>query len=91
MKPAQIQRGTVPLGSSPLTLFLPSSFRFLFIILSGMRLSPLGTVATIGLLYQPQMIADGDCGATGGMKIGRGNRSTRRKPPQSHFHKPHTT
>jgi hypothetical protein len=30
-------------------------------------------------LYQPQMI-DGDCGATGGMKIGMGNRSTRRKP-----------
>jgi hypothetical protein len=26
------------------------------------------------------MIDDGDCGAVGGMKIGRGNRSTRRKP-----------
>jgi hypothetical protein len=26
------------------------------------------------------MIDEGDCGATGGMKIGRGNRSTRRKP-----------
>jgi hypothetical protein len=26
------------------------------------------------------MIDDGDCGATGGIKIGRGNRSTRRKP-----------
>jgi hypothetical protein len=26
------------------------------------------------------MIGDGDCGETGGMKIGRGNRSTRRKP-----------
>jgi hypothetical protein len=26
------------------------------------------------------MIDDGDCGAIGGMKIGRGNRSTRRKP-----------
>jgi hypothetical protein len=25
-------------------------------ILSGVRLSPLGTAATIGLLYQPQMI-----------------------------------
>jgi hypothetical protein len=30
-------------------------------------------------LYKPQMIDEGDCGATGGMKIGRGNRSTRRK------------
>jgi hypothetical protein len=33
-----------------------------------------------GLLYQPQMIGEGDCGASGGMKIGRGNRSTGRKP-----------
>jgi hypothetical protein len=49
----------------------------------------LGTVATTGLLYQPQMKGDGDCGEIGGMKIGMGNRSTRRKtapaplcPPQ---------
>jgi hypothetical protein len=61
----------------------------IIIIISGVRLSPLGTAATIGLLYQPQMIDDGDCGAVDGMKIGRGNRSTRRKlapaplcPPQ---------
>jgi hypothetical protein len=53
-----------------------------FIILSGVRLSPLGTTAITGLLYQPQMIDDGDCGATGGMKTGRGNRSTRRTPAQ---------
>jgi hypothetical protein len=39
-----------------------------------------GSAATTGLLYQPQMIDDGDCGAIGGMKIGRGNRRTRRKP-----------
>jgi hypothetical protein len=26
------------------------------------------------------MIGDGDCGTIGGMKIGRGNRCTRRKP-----------
>jgi hypothetical protein len=32
-----------------------------------------------GLLYHPRMIDD-DCGAVGGMRIGRGNRSTRRKP-----------
>jgi hypothetical protein len=43
------------------------------------RLSPLGTSATVGLLYQPQMIDD-DYEAVGGMRIGRGNRSTRRKP-----------
>jgi hypothetical protein len=51
-----------------------------FIIIRGVRLSPLGTVATTGLLYQPQMIDDGDCGAVGGMKIGKGNLSTRRIP-----------
>jgi hypothetical protein len=33
-----------------------------------------------GLLYQPRMIGYGDCGGIGGRKIGRGNRSTRRKP-----------
>jgi hypothetical protein len=36
------------------------------------RLSPLRTSATTGLLYQPQMIEDGDCGAIDRMKIGRG-------------------
>jgi hypothetical protein len=41
----------------------------------------LGTVATTGLLYQPWMVGGGgDCGVIGGMKIGGGNRSTRRKP-----------
>jgi hypothetical protein len=33
-----------------------------------------------GLLYQPRMIDDDDCGAIRGMRIGRGNRCTRRKP-----------
>jgi hypothetical protein len=32
----------------------------------------LGTAATTGLLYQPRMIGDGDCGDIGGMKICRG-------------------
>jgi hypothetical protein len=52
--------------------------RLFVVIISWVRLSPLGTAATVGLLYQPQMIDD-DSGAIGGMKIGRGNRSTRRK------------
>jgi hypothetical protein len=30
--------------------------RFVFIIISGVGLSPLGTVATSGLLYKPQMM-----------------------------------
>jgi hypothetical protein len=37
------------------------------------RLNPLGTVVITDLLYQPQMIDDGDRGAISGMKIGRGN------------------
>jgi hypothetical protein len=42
-----------------------------------------------GLLYQPCMIHDCECGAVGGVRVGRGNRSTARKsapvplcPPQ---------
>jgi hypothetical protein len=52
----------------------------IIIILSGVRLSPLGTAATTGLLYQPQVIDDDDCVAICGMQIGRRNRGTRRKP-----------
>jgi hypothetical protein len=52
----------------------------IIIIISGVGLSPLGTAATSGLLYKPQMMDEGDCGAIGGMKMARGNRSTRRKP-----------
>jgi hypothetical protein len=37
------------------------------------------TEATTGLLYQPRMMMDDECGVIGGM-LGRGNRSTRRKP-----------
>jgi hypothetical protein len=46
---------------------------FIIIVVSGVRLSPLGTAATIGLLYQPQMIDDDNRGEIGGMEIGRGN------------------
>jgi hypothetical protein len=40
-----------------------------------------------GLLNQPQMIDDDDddCGAIGGMRIGKGNLRTGRKLPQCHF------
>jgi hypothetical protein len=61
----------------------PRGFPIIIIIISGVRLSPLGTAATTDLLYQPQMIHDGDCGAVGGIKIGRGNRSFRRKPDRA--------
>jgi hypothetical protein len=33
-----------------------------------------------GLFHQPRMIYDDECGAVGGMIIGRGNRRTLRKP-----------
>jgi hypothetical protein len=52
----------------------------LFIIFSWVRLRPFGTEATTGLLYEPKMMDSGDCGAIGGIKIGRENRSTRREP-----------
>jgi hypothetical protein len=55
----------------------------------GVRLSPLGMSATIWPTVAAQMIDDDECGAVGGMRTGRGNRSTRRKlatlplfPPQ---------
>jgi hypothetical protein len=51
-------------------------FIIIIIIISGVGLSPQGTAATSGLLYKPQVIDEGDCGAIGGMKMGRGNRST---------------
>jgi hypothetical protein len=54
--------------------------QYYFITLSGARLSPLGTAVTTSLLYQPQMINDGDYGAIRGTKIGRGNQSTQSKP-----------
>jgi hypothetical protein len=59
--------------------FIYNNF-IIIIIISGVGLSPLGTAATSGILYKPQMMDEGDCGAIGGIKIGRGNRSTRRKP-----------
>jgi hypothetical protein len=55
-------------------------FTSFFFSFSGWGDSPLGTSATVGLLYQPRMIDDDDYGAVGGMRIGKGNRSTRRKP-----------
>jgi hypothetical protein len=43
--------------------------KFQFCYLCG---GTLGTGATTGLLYQPRMMGDGDCGEIGRMKIGRG-------------------
>jgi hypothetical protein len=56
--------------------------------LAGWDWSPLGTAATTGLLYQPQMIDDGDCGTVGGIKTGRGNRNTRRESTPAPLYPP---
>jgi hypothetical protein len=70
-------------------------FHFFFIILSGVKLTEfLGTAATTGLLHQPGMIGEGDCGEKlvewrlAGETLGLG-----KNLPQRHFvhHKSHTT
>jgi hypothetical protein len=53
----------------------------IFSLLEGWD-SPLDTAANTDLLYEPHMIRD--CGAIDGMKMGRGNWSTRRKLTQLH-------
>jgi hypothetical protein len=59
----------------------------------GVRLSHLVGRPLTGLLYQPRMVDD-ECVAVGGMRIGRGNQSTQRKPasvPLCPPQIPHTT
>jgi hypothetical protein len=50
-----------------------------FFIVSGVGLSPLYCGHFWPIVPAPDD-SEGDCGAIGGRKIGRGNRSTRRKP-----------
>jgi hypothetical protein len=62
-------------------------------LLSGERLSPLGTATTTGLLYPHHMINDGDCGSVGRMKIGSVKQVLGENRPQRRFvhHKSHIT
>jgi hypothetical protein len=52
-----------------------------------MRLSPLGTSATIWPTVAARVI-DYECGTVGGMRIGRGNRRTRTKADPAPFRLP---
>jgi hypothetical protein len=58
----------------------PKQHYYFLLFSVGWDLCPFRTAVTTVLLYQPQIIDYGNCGATGGIKTGRGNRSTRRKP-----------
>jgi hypothetical protein len=59
-----------------MTIF-SAMIRIIFFSL-GVRLSPLGTEATTGVLSQPRMIDD-ECGTVGEMRIDRLNRNNRGK------------
>jgi hypothetical protein len=71
-----IEKSNDLIGNRTCDLQACTHFNFFFNLFGG----TLGTEATTGLLYQPRMIGEGDCGEIGGMKVGRSNRSTRRKP-----------
>jgi hypothetical protein len=53
---------------------------FFLVPWGGVKLIPLGMSATIQFIVSARDIVDDECGAVDGMKLGRGNRSTRRKP-----------
>jgi hypothetical protein len=53
---------------------------YVYIFLMGWDWVHLVLRPLFGLLYQPQMIDDDDCRAVDGVRISRGDRSTRRKP-----------
>jgi hypothetical protein len=59
-------------------------YSIIFLLLVGWT-KPLGTAATSGLLYKPQMIDEDGCGAIGGMKIGRETEVLGENLPQRHF------
>jgi hypothetical protein len=75
---------------SPFLYFTSLSEDEYIVSLGGVRLSPLGTSATVGLSYQPRMIRE-DYGAVGGMRICRRTEVLGENLPHCHFvlHKSH--
>jgi hypothetical protein len=69
-----------------LLVLRPPIFFLVGIVGGGVHLGPLGTTAT----NRPIVQAPGECddGEIGGMMIGKGNRSTRRKPAPVPFYPP---
>jgi hypothetical protein len=71
------------------SIYLSSLFFLIQILGGGVQLAAIGTVVTNRPIVPT--LGDYDEGDFGRMMIGRGNRSTRRKPAQCHFvhHKSH--
>jgi hypothetical protein len=67
----------VLLGSFPRSFLLNEFLIVTFYSWGGVRLIPLGRLATLDLLHKHGIIDE--YGAVGGMRIDRGNRNTRRK------------
>jgi hypothetical protein len=66
---------------SPVVTVRTTCFNIVFLFSwGGVRLSPFGTSAKFGLLYRPWTLDVDECGAVSEIRIGRGNRNTRRKP-----------
>jgi hypothetical protein len=74
----QRRRAIIFRSSAKKQIQICNTFKISFIA-SGVELSPL-YCGHFWPIVPAQMIGEGDCGAIGGMKIGRGNRSTWRKP-----------
>jgi hypothetical protein len=71
-----------------------SGLLLIFYFSHGVRMSPRGTAATVWTIVPaPDDDDDDECGAIGGMRIGRGNEVLGENLPQCHFvyHKSYMT